>query len=668
MRTALFGLTAALLLSAGGACSDSQGAGDGAPGRDAATDRGSRPDAAGDADGAGARDARGEVVPCGNKDCNDHLPCTEDICVATGCVNKLRTGWCLIGGACYRQGQRQSSGSCHVCRPSASSSGWTADTRLCPDDGLSCTNTTCQRGTCQDEIAAGYCAVDRACLKHGQADAKNSCRYCNTALSRTALQTRIDGSPCAADALSCTDDVCKAGACKHPLKAGGCLIGGVCYLQGELHPTQDCRECRPSGSTSAWSTAADGTLCTADSLSCTLDVCKAGSCSHPLGAGSCLIGGTCYSDGAANPAAACQQCRTGNSTGAWSARPDGTGCPGDAYPCTSDQCQGGACVHPLLGNRCLIGGTCYNSGDLKPGSDCTGCVPAKSTSNWSLVADGSSCTSDGLSCTSDVCKTGYCEHLQIPNTCLVAGACYLLGDKAPGIECRYCEPSRSSVAWSPMPNGARCSGGECLGGNCCPGCISASTCMPGTSPTACGTGGGPCKTCPSGWFCVAGNCSSTTVQVLNVGPYSSTYSAAMARGYWFVAPVSFTIVALRVPTDVGTAVQNIQVMRFTSAPPSYPTTTTSFTTLAYYRGIPGSGWINTSIPVTAGQIIGILGARGTTTLYNSYGSGNPYSTYLHGRAVSLRRLVYQANLYTTRAGPVSTESGGSYSRVEMMYQ
>ncbi len=141
-----------------------------------------------------------------------------------------------------------------------------------------------------------------------------------------------------------------------------------------------------------------------------------------------------------------------------------------------------------------------------------------------------------------------------------------------------------------------------------------------------------------------------------------------ARGYWYQAPVAHTIKDLRVPTDVGTLGQNIQVVRFNSGPPpNFSASTTDFVTLAYLQNVPGTNWIAVNIPVQAGQWIGILGARGTTTLHSSYGVGNPYSTTILGHPVDLQRLVYQANVYSTQAGPLSTETGGSYSRIEMRY-
>ena len=124
---------------------------------------------------------------------------------------------------------------------------------------------------------------------------------------------------------------------------------------------------------------------------------------------------------------------------------------------------------------------------------------------------------------------------------------------------------------------------------------------------------------------------------------------------------------VRVPKDVGTGVQNVEVLRFTGAVTKWPTQGTNFTSLHYSKGVAGTNWINVKIPVKKGDIIGLLGSRGTTTQKNSYGSGNPYKSSIANKPVNLQRLVYQANLYKFKATKVATETSGSYSRVEMRY-
>lgn len=140
------------------------------------------------------------------------------------------------------------------------------------------------------------------------------------------------------------------------------------------------------------------------------------------------------------------------------------------------------------------------------------------------------------------------------------------------------------------------------------------------------------------------------------------------QGYWFTAPVAFTITGLRVPTDVGTGVQNIEVLKFTAAPPAYSSTTTSFTSLAYFKNVAGTGYISVNISVAKGDIIGILGARGTTSLKNSYGQKGPYATKISNLPASLERLIFQKNLNSQKADALSGAPTGTLGRIEMQYK
>jgi hypothetical protein len=117
-----------------------------------------------------------------------------------------------------------------------------------------------------------------------------------------------------ADLLTCTTDTCNEGAdgCDHILQAGKCLIGGVCYLPGDLRPGNMCEECNPSLSTTGWSMKPAGSSCN-DGNDCTgPDVCD--------GAGICQ----------------------GNF------QPDGFPCSDEvpANVCTKNVCQTGLCTHP----------------------------------------------------------------------------------------------------------------------------------------------------------------------------------------------------------------------------------------------------------------------------------------------------------------------------------
>ena len=167
---------------------------------------------------------------------------------------------------------------------------------------------------------------------------------------------------------------------------------------------------------------------------------------------------------------------------------------------------------------------------------------------------------------------------------------------------------------------------------------------------------------------VAVTIGSGVVQTLDVGTEASVYNGENTRGFWFVAPESMTITALRVPTGL-TGDQNVEVVRFTGgAPPDYPASTGDFTSLYSTLGIAGGDWIATSIGVMAGDTVGVLGARGTSPLECSYESPGVYTSDIDGASVSLTRLVYQDNLSTTGgADLLSSEPAAAIGRVELEY-
>lgn len=193
------------------------------------------------------------------------------------------------------------------------------------------------------------------------------------------------------------------------------------------------------------------------------------------------------------------------------------------------------------------------------------------------------------------------------------------------------------------------------GGTCVDLSVDNANC--GACGTACGT------------FTTCGAATCAADPQLDVGTFGSNFQATtLTRGYWFTAPVAFTITGLRVPTDVGTDVQNIEVVRLAAAPPSYSTVTNTFTSLGRFVNVIGTDFIAVNIPVAAGNIIGILGARGTTTMNNSYGTTNTYATTIAGTAVTLQRLGMQYNLNSTPAKDLWTESVNPVSRIEMYYR
>lgn len=154
-------------------------------------------------------------------------------------------------------------------------------------------------------------------------------------------------------------------------------------------------------------------------------------------------------------------------------------------------------------------------------------------------------------------------------------------------------------------------------------------------------------------------------QTFTVGPESFTYDG-FARGYFFTAPTNFNLTSLFVEGAVSNGNQWAQVVRLNSAPTQFPTTTTDFTTLGYFTNQAASTSITTSIQIAAGDIVGILGTRGESSI-NSYGRG-PYTSAIAGIPVTIQRLGYQGSLNNGTATELFTESGNaSYSRISFTY-
>lgn len=155
--------------------------------------------------------------------------------------------------------------------------------------------------------------------------------------------------------------------------------------------------------------------------------------------------------------------------------------------------------------------------------------------------------------------------------------------------------------------------------------------------------------------------------LMPVGPQVTTYSGA-TRGYHFTAPVSFNMCALFIPTDASTGTQDIRVVRFTSGPPpAFAGTTLAYTTLFTASGVASTTTVSCSIPITAGDIIGIYGTRSSGCI-NSYGNPNVATTIM-GFPTTLQRSGTQNCIGTLATWPLPIWSEVSYNigRIFMYY-
>jgi PKD repeat protein len=143
---------------------------------------------------------------------------------------------------------------------------------------------------------------------------------------------------------------------------------------------------------------------------------------------------------------------------------------------------------------------------------------------------------------------------------------------------------------------------------------------------------------------------------------SSTFTGNV-RGYYFVAPSCITLTGVEVPTTASTGAQSIAIVRLQATPPLFSATTNNFTVLYLTQNNPAAGIIPVNIQVEQGDIIGVLGQRGTV---NSY-AASPANTTIDGFPVTLNRLGMQFPLTTTAPQQLWTENSGSISRVNLYY-
>jgi len=359
--------------------------------------------------------------PSEDTDCDDGNECTDNVCTLGNCSNPPFP----LGTAC----------------------GDPSDTEC--DDPDSCSGT----GICLPRhLPAGEPCGDPTDTDCDGADTCNGLGAC-------ATHVQPDGAACTTDSNDCTADICETGVCIHPNKPADSPCGDPLNTDCDNPDTCDglglCLD----------NLEPDGLACTSDGNDCTQDFCDIGVCVHPnepidTPCGSpadtqCDDPDTCDGAGLCEPNfesngfpcgtpadTDCTDPDTCNGTGVCNANhaPNGLSCNdqlfcttgefctsgncgggsqtncGDGIPCTNDLCNEttDTCDHPLQANKCLIAGTCFNGGNPDPGNECEVCDPGQSTSDWTLLPDGTPCTDEGNDCTQDFCDIGVCIHPNEP--------------------------------------------------------------------------------------------------------------------------------------------------------------------------------------------------------------------------------------------------------------
>lgn len=154
--------------------------------------------------------------------------------------------------------------------------------------------------------------------------------------------------------------------------------------------------------------------------------------------------------------------------------------------------------------------------------------------------------------------------------------------------------------------------------------------------------------------------------------FGSTFTAASAtRGFYFQTPIPITITGLRVPDEANVGVQNVEVQSMSGPAPVYPATATG-TQVFYANGAPSGAMIPCCLYFPAGSWIGVLGACGTTTMYNSYSGpiGGTFQSSIGNQPVTLNQLLTQTNLNTAGGQPYSGQAQGlgQIGRIEVYYE
>jgi hypothetical protein len=156
----------------------------------------------------------------------------------------------------------------------------------------------------------------------------------------------------------------------------------------------------------------------------------------------------------------------------------------------------------------------------------------------------------------------------------------------------------------------------------------------------------------------------TTQSVMPMPPFTNTYSYTYTRGFYFQAPIDFTIVGMQVPDESKDGKQNVAIYRHATAPAYIPGVKGN---LVFYKGgEPSNVVIPCAVNFKKGEFVCILGACGDSTqLDNSYGSG-PFKSSVLGAATSIYRMGMQANFVLTNgAGNIWGTTSGSVGRVHV---
>jgi hypothetical protein len=212
-------------------------------------------------------------------DCNDSEICTTDACAGGTCLNVPNALACDDGLFC-NGADICSLGTCSVhagnpcvppelCDEAADACVECLVAADC-DDGIGCTDDTCDGGT----HTCSFVPDDANCDNGLYCDGVETCD--------AALDCQPGVAVDCDDTLTCTADTCDEGAdaCDNALDPASCLILDVCYGDLDLNPANECQQCDVAADQLDWTNVPDGTSCTTCPLGPPDCECQAGVCEN----------------------------------------------------------------------------------------------------------------------------------------------------------------------------------------------------------------------------------------------------------------------------------------------------------------------------------------------------------------------------------------------------
>jgi hypothetical protein len=408
---------------------------------------------------------------CGGECCPDRQCCTLDGC--TDCD-------CFIGEQPVGEGDAKPGNTCETCQSNQDRFDWTPldDGDECGPNGNSecCNGACCPEGQCCENGACQRCPCEigeNDSVPPGTVNLDNPCQKCIPELDRfgwspidvpTACGEDLTGACCGGDCCPDTQ-CCLLEACGECL----CAVEGGNVAAGVAHPTIDCLECKPELDPFGWSTADNGDACgetdsqqCCNGACCPEDECCRDNACHPCDG--CVIDGADVGAGDEKPGNECLICDPARDPLAWSPRDEGTPCGEADELC----CKSGACT--LCG--CMIEGVPHADKAENPANECEHCDLALDATRWTPRDETFACgPSDTQICCNGVCcPTGHrcnLEDVCEPLPCQIDGITVEPFQANPQDSCQLCDPTRSTTAWSIVPDGNPC--GQNLDQICCGG-------------------------------------------------------------------------------------------------------------------------------------------------------------------------------------------------------